>query len=306
MNKLRATHQGQIKIGEIEIGCAVLEDGHRVIYRRAFLLALGRHKESASMRNHTNVKLPDFLSSKALKPFVFKDLVRTSNPVYFVHANKQQGVGYDADLLPAVCQVYLRARRAGALRKNQLHIAERAEILMEAFATIGIRALVDEACDHQPIRGEYAKYLAYLLNEEPTSWRKRFPDDYYRYIYQLHGWTYKEGVNQHPQCVGAITNDIVYSRMPPGMLDELQRLNPSDGHGHRPFRHHQFLTDHAGLKALERQVDIAVVLLKSANTWEGFKIALNRISPVLSAQGLNRPHTTEQPFPEQLPLGGIS
>ncbi len=230
-------------------------------------------------------------------------------PGEFVYKYEKTGsiaLGIHARLLVEICQVYLIAHFRGILRRNQDAVAERCRAIVAGSSAVGINALVDESCDYKPKRGEYAEYLAYFLNETPSTRRKRFPDDYYRHIYRLHGWAYDRGKSQHPQCVGAITNDIVYSRMPPGMLDELQRLNPSDADGQRSHRHHQFLTDHAGLKALVRQIDITVVLLKAANTWEGFKIALNRISPVLSPQGLNRSQATVPPFPEQLPLGGIS
>ncbi len=226
--------------------------------------------------------------------------------IYKFSNNGTLALGIHARLLVEICQVYLIAHFRGILRRNQDAVAERCRAIVAVTSAVGINALVDESCDYKPKRGEYAEYLAHFLNETPSTRRKRFPDDYYRYIYRLHGWTYETGTSQHPQCVGAITNDIIYSRMPPGMLDELQRLNPSDADGQRSHRHHQFLTDHAGLKALVRQIDITVVLLKAANTWEGFKIALNRISPVLSPQGLNRSQATVPPFPEQLPLGGIS
>ncbi len=145
MIELIATHQGKIRLGNIEIDCAILEDGRRVIYRRAFLLALGCHQDAAGHRNRETAKLPDFLSAKNLRPFISNALETKLQPTYFRFPNGAQGVGYDADALPAVCAVYLRARRAGALRKSQSHIAYRAEDLIVMFATRGVRALAKDA-----------------------------------------------------------------------------------------------------------------------------------------------------------------
>ncbi len=285
MTQLIATHTGKLDIGGIEVGCAVLRNGQRVIYRRAILLALGRTQNAVSARNQGNIELPDFLTAKVLKPFISEHLVETSNSIRFRFANGAPGVGYSADLLPAVCQVYLQARRAGALRKNQMHIAERAEILMEALAIIGIRALVDEACGHQPEPGVYNDFLAYFLNRTPTKWASRFPPTYYREIYRLHDWPYQPSRNRHPQQLGHITNDIVYARLPPGILSELQTRNPTDEDGRRAFKHHQFLTDETGVGALYNQINTCVTLLTPAQTWDGFMRALDCVTPRQS-QGL--------------------
>src|SRR5713101_5951458 len=40
----RATHSGELKIGNVLIPCAVLEDGTRVITQRGMFVALGMHK----------------------------------------------------------------------------------------------------------------------------------------------------------------------------------------------------------------------------------------------------------------------
>ena len=47
----------------------------------------------------------------------------------------------------------------------------------------------------------------------------------------------------HPQLVGKITNDIVYKKLPKGVLDELNRLNPKDDKGNRKHKHHQLSLD---------------------------------------------------------------
>ena len=102
-------------------------------------------------------------------PF-FKAIVYLTNPgsdVRFRLTTGQQTVGYNALLLPQVCEVYLRARDAGALLASQLHIVERAEILIRGLATVGIIALVDEATGYQRPREERALATPRLNKARP-------------------------------------------------------------------------------------------------------------------------------------------
>ena len=45
-----------------------------------------------------------------------------------------------------------------------------------------------------------------------------------------------------PSIVGKYTNDLVYLRLAPGILTELQNRNPKDEKGHRKAKYHQWLT----------------------------------------------------------------
>ena len=71
---------------------------------------------------------PVFLTADNLKPFLPKDIAENSTPILFTHSGTRL-IGYPAELLPQVCEVFLDALEAGALRPNQLHIAERCKIL---------------------------------------------------------------------------------------------------------------------------------------------------------------------------------
>ena len=64
--------------------------------------------------------------------------------------------GFDAEVLPAVCEIWLRARKAGALQTKQLDKAQKAELLTRALARVGIIAMVGRPALHpaetQPVR----------------------------------------------------------------------------------------------------------------------------------------------------------
>jgi len=65
--------------------------------------------------------LPPFLAAENLLPFISDELRLAVNPVVFRTRRGNKAYGYDARLLPLVCEVYLLARDAHllALRKAQ-------------------------------------------------------------------------------------------------------------------------------------------------------------------------------------------
>ena len=98
-------------------------------------------------------------------------------------------MGYNALLLPQVCEDYLQARDAGVLLASQQHIAEHAEIPIRGLATVGIIALVDEATGYQRLREELAlaSILEKFIAKELQPWTKTFPYEFYEQICRLNG-----------------------------------------------------------------------------------------------------------------------
>lgn len=107
-----------MKIGDIEIECYVLGDGTRVLTQASFLEALGRHRR-ANVRRIVNgsgeERVPAIVAGKALKPFVSKEILEKSRPITFGLPSGGRASGFNAELLPAICEVYLQAREAGTL-----------------------------------------------------------------------------------------------------------------------------------------------------------------------------------------------
>ena len=59
---------------------------------------------------------------------------------------------------------------------------------------------------------------------------------------------------KRPGIVGTYTNDLVYERLAPGILEELEARNPKDDKGHRKGKHHQLLTEDVGHPALAQHL----------------------------------------------------
>lgn len=270
-------------IGDVEIQCYVLEDETRVLSQRGFLGAIGRsEKQSATGAD----KLPVFMASERLKPFISKELAATATPVEFQPQDGgRSAFGYRATLLPEVCEVYLKAREAGALLASQRHIAERAEILVRALAAVGIIALVDEATGYQRVRAQrnLADILEAFIAKNLQPWNRTFPYEFYEELYRLRGWDGPDGHKRTHQ-VARDTNDLIYARVAPGVLDELQNLNPPLPGGGRKWRHHQWFTPDPGYIKLNQHIAGVMALMRASTNWTRFYRAVQRAYPKLREQ----------------------
>jgi P63C domain len=190
--------------------------------------ALGRARQAKGRQHYdADVNMPAFLTAKNLKPFVSKELEVTSSQIEFQREKGGMAYGYPAEILPKVCDVFLDADESGALAHNQKHIAAKAKMLMRGLAHVGIVALIDEATGYQEVRDRMAlqAILDAYLRKELAAWAKRFPDEFYQQMFRLRGWQWQGMSVNRPQIVGKYTNDIVYERLAPGILEELQETS---------------------------------------------------------------------------------
>ncbi|MEM0982705.1 MAG: P63C domain-containing protein [Planctomycetota bacterium] len=278
----RATHDGVVPVGDARIPCAVLEDGTRVLTQYGFLQAVGRSGRPQGRSGEEGFeKQAPFLAPNNLKTFVSKDLASSSRPIAFRMTTGGTAWGYRAELLPKVCEVYLRARDEGVLLKSQEKFAMACDILMRGLAHTGIVALVDEATGFQADRARdaLAKILERFIADELRKWVKTFPDDFYKEMFRLKGWTYDPYSVKRPQLVGKYTNDLVYQRLAPGVLEELQRRNPKDEKGHRRNKHFQLLTEDVGDPRLREHLASVVALMRAASKWDEFRKMIDRALP---------------------------
>lgn len=275
---MKATHSGVLKIGDAEIPCHVLGNGERVLSTRGIMKSLGRTWRG---RKYTGTQTPVFLEAKNLKPYINKDLDPVLAPVRFKTARGAVSEGFDAEILPAVCDIYLEARNEDVLTPAQLVVAKKCEILVRGFARIGIIALVDEATGYQDVRARKAleEILDKFIAEELRKWAKTFPDEFYKEMFRLRGWSYIPWSVRRPSAVGKYTNDLVYQRLAPGVLQQLKRRNPTDEKGRRKVRHHQWLTEDVGHPRLREHLAAVIALMKASTSWDQFRRALQRALP---------------------------
>lgn len=281
----KATHIGEIRIGELLLPCAVLEDGTRLLSERHVAGALGRTRSGShwQKKREQGADTPLYLTSANLEPFISEEL-KTALGERMMYRSPQGGrpiFGVKASALPAICDVWLRARDGDALTPRQYGFAFKADLLMRGLAHVGIIALIDEATGYQELRGRTAldAILNQYLQDELRKWTKTFPDDYFHQIFRLKGWKYPEIPTARPGAIAAYTNDLVYARLAPGILEALQDRNPTDGHGRRKRKHFQHLTDGHGDPRLREHLNAVIVLMKASTNWTQFKLLVDRAMP---------------------------
>ena len=149
----RATHQGLLRFGDIEIEFAVLDDGQHVITHRGFMIGLGRIRPPKGRQYYRNgANLPGFLTVKNLKPFISDDLVKTAGQINFRTIQGIKTFGYTPNFLRKVCEVFARARDAGVLKATQRTIANRAGIVAKQLELADMMRLLDEAAGYHDSR----------------------------------------------------------------------------------------------------------------------------------------------------------
>src|SRR5579864_3229501 len=129
----QATHGDDahpLKIGDIEIHCYIVDGEERVLSLGGMVRALGMSIGSAAGRQGD--RLYQFATGKNISPYVPDDLItRMSNPIRFrAPSGGVVATGYDATILPDICDAVLAARDAEKLRADQMHIAKQCEILV--------------------------------------------------------------------------------------------------------------------------------------------------------------------------------
>lgn len=284
----RATHEGDFRIGDATLSAAVLGDGRRLLTQSTFLTTLGRSRTPKAGTGALSEpdRLPTFIDADALQPYVSEPLRASALPVFFIDKNGRRGVGYDASLLPGVAEVYLKMRDAlqaegKQVPRNYDHIVRACDLIMRGLAQVGISALVDEATGYQEVRDRDAlqRILDRFLQREFATWAKRFPDEFYKEIFRLRGWTWKGMQVNRPHAVANYTKDIVYARLAPGILGALEERNPVLVSGRRAARHHQFLTEDVGHPALAQHLYAVIGLMRMSDTWDQFIEWLDRAYP---------------------------
>ncbi len=281
-----------LNIAGVSIPCAIIEDKdnnevRRVLTESGIYTAIfgvqsgnssGASKRIKRASQEAGAFLPLFLAPSQLQPFINNNLseglllpIEYSDGVKII-------TGYDARILPVVCDIWLKARESGALVKRQMDKAQKAEILMRGLAHVGIIALVDEATGYQSIRAKdaLAQILEAFVAKELQPYVKTFPADYYEELFRIYNLPYPPAGNKswRPSFIGKITNDVIYDRLAPSILPELKKLASK---AQKKSYLHQWLTNDIGHPKLREHLASVVTILKLSKTPQEFRDNVNRI-----------------------------
>lgn len=288
---IHATHTGDLPLGSVSIPCHVLADGTRVLSGRGMQNSLGFSKTASGL------SLGNFIDAK-LTPYLDEDaLFKIKNPLSFKRVGSGGSApdtfGFDATVLIDICDAAIQANKQGELTDSQKTYAEFAELIIRSVAKVGIVALVDEATGYQYDREQDAlqQILDKFLNDEARKWSKTFPDEFWFKLVKTKGYDSYMALKR-PAFVGHWVNDIVYSRLAPGIKKKLKDLNPRAPSGNRSVKHHQLLTEDHGLPELKDHLKKVMVLMDASSNKAEFERLLDKSLPKYG-------DTLELPFDEE-------
>lgn len=289
----KATHGSPdhpLKIGSVEIPCYVLEDGRRVITNQGVQIGLKMAKSGGQQRT------ADIVSGLMRKGIDCKDLLNSiMNPIHFRPVTGGRAYGYEATVLADLCDVILAAREKVLLNYQQEPIAAQCEILVRAFARVGIIALIDEATGYQYARAreELQRLLERYISKELARWQPTFDPDFYKHMFRLKGWKYDPHSSKRPFQAARLTVDLAYDRIHPDLLKELKQTKTGweqEG-GKKGGKLHQFLTTGEGHPRLKQHLEGVTALMKVAPTWGQLQEWIDQHYPRLN-------DTLRIPFPD--------
>jgi hypothetical protein len=266
---ITADYIGDLKIGGITVPCAVLSNEERVIFQREFVGMLTGNKKGGLERYLKAGNLLPYLPDKFKGESWDQGILRFQYNSSLAHGLKS------ADIID-ILEMYLKARDAGALQKNQIHLAKKAEILMRAFAKVGLTALIDEATGFQYSRKHDALriLLEQYVVEEMQKWIKRFPDEFFNALDKLYK-NEKTTPRSRPQYYGKFINTYIYNPIENGYVkSELNKKNIlSDGK--RKAKFHQWLTEF-GINQLILQIGRVMGVIEISQNVKAFKTTIAR------------------------------
>ncbi|MCF2916400.1 P63C domain-containing protein [Pseudoalteromonas sp. Cn5-37] len=271
----KASFQGTLAIGPINLKCFVTEDGERYISGRSMTGAIGmKGRGQGVARLVTNSKLQPYMNHSLA--------LALQNPVVLTGQTPRPVHGFRGEVLADLCDVILEARKDNVLNTEQdIRYAEYAETLIRGFARVGIVALIDEATGYQEIREKKALSAIlekYIRDEPKRKWTKTFPDEFWFKLVKVKGYDSYMALKR-PAFVGHWVNDIIYSRLAPGIKKALQEKNPRQGTGYRKTTHHQLLTEDYGLPELKEHLNKVMLLMDVSSNAKEFDKLLNRALP---------------------------
>lgn len=262
----KATHWGELKIGNKVLPCYVLENGERVFSLKGVVVGLMETEGG---------QLAEYIKVKSLKPFLSKELTPAENGsipalIKFDTSGKafsKYALGLPIERFIDLCEAYADALEADnntiKLTDKQRQTAMNALKFLRASAKVGIIALVDEATGYQYERAVDALQfkLKLFLEDDMRKWEKTFPDELWVEFGRLTNW--KGSLHQRPKYWGKLVMELVYDYLDPDVAHWLKNNVPTPRGGQN---YHQWLSRQFGLKKLVEHIWMLIGMAKACTS----------------------------------------
>jgi hypothetical protein len=230
-------------------------------------------------------RIAKFAATKGVSAYISNELEEMiKEPIRFTTPAGSTAYGYEATVLTDLCDAVLAARKEDALHYQQVHIAAQCELIVRGLARVGIIALVDEATGYQRDRTKDAlsRILEAFIEKELQQWLPTFPAGFYEELFRLRGLPYDASSVKRPPYFGHLTNDVVYDRLAPSVLQELKRRIPRNSEGRPKAKYSQLLTRNLGYPELREHLGAVIATMRLSSDWRDFIAKLNRNYPRFS------------------------
>lgn len=262
---------GVINLAGYIIPCYVTEDGTRLLSGSKTQEAL-----KISEGKKAGTRIGKFLSNSRIGTTIARILPKEAFTPVICFQGGRKVYAYHAEDLGDICDAMLEARKTCELTNKQKVVADQCEILMRAFARVGITALIDEATGYQSDRDkdELQKILSAYISDEVAKWQLTFSNEFYKELYRIYDIQQKG--NSKPLRVGLLTAQLVYDQLPTGVFQELKAKTGKDDKGRWKHQLHRSLTESVGRKDLKRIINEVTALMAVSDNKEQFKKLYDR------------------------------
>lgn len=263
----RATHWGDLPIGDTSLPCYILSTGERVFSLKGAVVGLIKTEGG---------QLAEYIKVKNIKPYLSSDLTPAENdniPALIKFDTGVKGIAKYAWGLPVekfmdLCVAYSKAADNEKLTDRQKEIAINANRFLRSCAKVGIIALVDEVTGFQYERAKDSLQLKLkvFLAEEMREWEKTFPDQLWVEFARLTKW--QGGIHRRPKYWGKLVMELVYGYLDKDVADWLRKNAPKPNNGQN---YHQWLSAQYGLKKLIEHLWMLIGMASACETIQQLK-----------------------------------
>lgn len=287
-----------LKIGNVEIGCFIIEHKQCVLHKRDVIRALGYEGKSENW-------LADILHTiNKFSPLPNEILTNWENPLKILIENSslrtQVLEGIFTHLFLEVCQVLTLAEKEGYLNVNQLKYAKAAARILSYCKDQDIDELIFEVTGYNLYKYHTKEHLLQFLNspvkDDSLLWIRTFPDSIFEVFLEIHQLDWKN-LYENPQVFGNIILEVVFNRISTDLLTKLRIQKPK-----RDYRRNNKQCQDQ-LPELKIYLSEVCSLLETAGrNWNIFLLLLNRRHPKRVDFGNKLPAVSKNSQNKAIPL----
>lgn len=274
INTLFETIEKPLKLADSTFICFILENKLRVITIDSFQKALGYEGQFKNwfldILNGINDYFP--IATEILEAF--------ENPLKVKIKN---GANYEINCIEAkqilsICKTLVKIKNEGLLNAGQIKIGKTAQSILDSIQTSNIYTLIDDISGFNNYKLQVIEKCGNTLKkrqkETALEWVKTFPSAFVESLFEMNAIEWID-VEQYPEKLGNILNEVLFSRIENAQLEDLRSLKPK-----RTYRRKNGIKQEFEHPELKKRIAVIESLAKASGyQWNIFVQLLNKAYP---------------------------